>query len=282
MKLILVTGMSGSGKAVALRTLEDSGFEAIDNIPLSLVASVVSGASAHQLALGVDIRSRDFSAQHFADAVAPFRNDKNIKLKILFLDCDDEELRRRFTTTRRRHPLAADRPVMDGIRHERTLIEGVRAMADAVIDTSEYEAADLRRVIATHVEREGQQLALEVMSFSFKHGVPREADMVFDVRFLKNPYYEEHLSAKSGLDKDVADYIEQDQDSGKFFDGLSGLLLPLLPRYLQEGKHYLTVAIGCTGGQHRSVYMAQKLGAYLQKHRYNVTVRHRDLKGKEA
>ncbi len=282
MKLVLVTGMSGSGKAVALKTLEDFGFEAIDNIPLGLVPALAANIGARHVALGVDIRSRDFSPQHFTEIIESLKKNPAIDLRILFLDCEDEELRRRFTTTRRRHPLAVDRPVLDGIRHERALIEGLRDLANVVIDTSDFEAIDLRGVISTHFAREGHTLAVGITSFSFKHGVPREADMVFDVRFLKNPYYEEHLSAKTGLDAEVGKYVESDRDFPAFFSRLTALVLPLLPRYLEEGKSYFTIAFGCTGGQHRSVYTAQKFSAFLQENGYNVTLRHRDLKTSEA
>jgi RNase adapter protein RapZ len=278
MKIVLVTGMSGAGKAVVLKTLEDSGFEAIDNIPLALMPSVAASAGTRPLALASDIRSRDFSIEQFTRAIRELRADKSVDLKLLFIDCDDEVLHRRFTTTRRRHPLAADRPVTDGIRHERELVAGLRDLADLVIDTSELKDAELRDVIARQVVQEEKALAIAVTSFSYKHGVPRDADMVFDVRFLKNPFYEEKLSAKSGLDKAVADYIESDAGFSPFFKNLSDLIVPLLPRYLAEGKHYLTIAVGCTGGQHRSVHVGEKLGAFLRAGGYNVTLRHRDIK----
>ena len=278
MKLVLVTGMSGAGKSVALKTLEDSGYEAIDNIPLSLLPSVVaSSVAARNLAVGVDIRGRDFSAQHFADAVRPLRDNPEITLTVLFLDCDDEVIRRRFTETRRRHPLALDRTVMDGIRQERELIDGLHELSDMVLDTSETEASALRSIITTHFADGEKQLSVQVTSFSFRRGVPRDADIVFDVRFLKNPHYDPELRHLTGRDALVGAYIETDEGFADFFTRLSGLVEPLLPRYLAEGKHYLTIAIGCTGGQHRSVYVAQKLGAFLKKAGYNVNIKHRNL-----
>ncbi len=277
MKLVLVTGMSGAGKSVALKTLEDCGFEAIDNMPLAFLPAVAAGGMKRNLAIGADIRSRDFSVEHFQEAVASLHANNAVDFKIVFLDADDEVLRRRFTETRRRHPLALDRPVIDGIHHERRLVEGLRALADLVIDTTEYAAADLRKVMTAHFAREERTLSVVLTSFSFKRGLPREADMVFDVRFLKNPHYEAKLKPLTGLDKGVGAYIESDVSFAAFFTNLTALLTPLLPRYLEEGKQYLTIALGCTGGRHRSVYLVQKLGAFLYEEGYNVTLRHRDL-----
>lgn len=278
MKLVLVTGMSGAGKSVALKTLEDSGFEAIDNLPLAFLPSVInSSVSSQNLAIGSDIRSRDFSIEHFIDIISKFKNNPNIDFKILFLDCDDETLRRRFTETRRRHPLALDRPVLDGIHHERTLISKLRDKADLLIDTTETEVAGLRKIIISNFAQSERTLSVVLTSFSFRQGIPREADMVFDVRFLKNPHYDSALRPLSGLDSKVGEYIELDAGFTDFFNHLTTLISPLFPRYLEEGKSYLTIAIGCTGGRHRSVYLVQKLGGFLQQIGYNVTLRHRDL-----
>ena len=278
MKLVLVTGMSGAGKSVALKTLEDIGFEAIDNIPLVFLPAVAaSGAHVRNLAIGVDVRSRDFSAQAFADAIAPLRENKALRLSVLYMDCDDEVIRRRYTETRRRHPLALDRTVLDGIKQERHLIDGLHELSDVVIDTSETEAAALRSLITTHFGDVAKQLSVQISSFSFRRGVPRDADIVFDVRFLKNPHYDPALKPLTGLDALVGAHIETDPDFKEFFERLHGLIEPLLPRYLAEGKHYLTIAIGCTGGQHRSVYIAQKLGACLKGTDFKVTVKHREL-----
>jgi len=278
MKLILVTGMSGAGKSIALKTLEDCGFEAIDNLPLAFLDSVVnSGVALRNLAIGSDIRSRDFTIEQFMDTISQFRNNEAIELKILFLDADDETLRRRFTETRRRHPLALDRPVLDGIHHERALIGKLCDAADLVIDTSETEAADLRQIIISNFAQQERNLSVVLTSFSFKRGIPREADMVFDVRFLRNPHYDLGLRQLTGLDTSVGKYIESDVGFADFFTNLATLITPLFPRYVEEGKNYLTIAIGCTGGRHRSVYIVQKLGAFLQQAGYNITLRHRDL-----
>jgi UPF0042 nucleotide-binding protein len=283
MKLVLVTGMSGAGKSVVLKTLEDCGFEAIDNLPLTFIPSVAGSAAAtRNLALSADIRGRDFSVERFLEITGPLCNNPAINCQVLFLDCDDEVLRRRFTETRRRHPLALDRAVTDGIRAERELIEGLRDIADTVIDTSEYEAAKLREVIISHYASAENELSLVLTSFSYKRGIPREADIVFDVRFLKNPHYDPTCRPLSGKDALVGAYIESDGDFAAFYNNLTQLILPLLPRYRKEGKKYLTVAIGCTGGRHRSVYMVQKLGGFLAKNDYKVILRHRDLENKSS
>ncbi|MEK6746955.1 MAG: RNase adapter RapZ [Pseudomonadota bacterium] len=278
MKLVLVTGMSGAGKSIALKTLEDSGFEAIDNLPLAFLPSVInSGISSKNLAIGSDIRSRDFSIENFIDVISEFKNNPDIDFKILFLDSDDETLRRRFTETRRRHPLALDRTVLDGIHHERSLISKLKEKADLLIDTSETEVADLRNIIISHFAQNERTLSVVLTSFSFKLGIPREADMLFDVRFLRNPHYDSGLRQLTGLDAEVGEYIESDIDFADFFKNMTTLISQLLPRYLEEGKNYLTIAIGCTGGRHRSVYTVQKLGNFLEQAGYNITLRHRDL-----
>ncbi len=278
MKLVLVTGMSGAGKSIALKTLEDSGFEAIDNLPLAFLPLVInSGISSKNLAIGSDIRSRDFSIENFIDVISEFKNNPDIDFKILFLDSDDETLRRRFTETRRRHPLALDRTVLDGIHHERALISKLKDKADLLIDTSETEVTDLRNIIISHFAQKERNLSVVLTSFSFKLGIPREADMLFDVRFLRNPHYDSGLRQLTGLDAEVGKYIESDIDFADFFKNTTTLISQLLPRYLEEGKNYLTIAIGCTGGRHRSVYTVQKLGNFLEQAGYNITTRHRDL-----
>lgn len=278
MKLVLVTGMSGAGKSIALKTLEDSGFEAIDNLPMAFLPSVInSGIASKNLAIGSDIRSRDFSAENFSDIISEFKDNPDIDFKILFLDSDDETLRRRFTETRRRHPLALDRTVLDGIHHERTLISKLKEKADLLIDTTDTEVADLRNIIISHFAQKERTLSVVLTSFSFKKGIPRESDMLFDVRFLRNPHYDSALRELTGLDAEVGEYIELDIDYSDFFKNMTTLISQLLPRYLEEGKNYLTIAIGCTGGRHRSVYTVQKLGNFLEQQGYNITLRHRDL-----
>lgn len=277
MRLILITGMSGAGKGVALRALEDVGFEAIDNLPLSLIEDVLSKHAHTHLAIDIDVRSREFSPNMFLRTLTHLREKEGREILTLYLDCDDDVLRRRYTETRRPHPLAADRPVVDGIRLERSLIEPLKAHTDLTIDTSETSVNDLRRIISGHFANDQGTLNIYVTSFSFKRGVPREADMVFDVRFLRNPHYAEELREKTGCEAEVGAYIKEDPDFETFFANLSGLIAPLLPRYREEGKRYLTIAIGCTGGRHRSVFVAEELGKCLREKHYDVTVRHREV-----
>jgi RNase adapter protein RapZ len=279
MRIFLVTGLSGAGKSVALKMLEDIGCEAIDNVPLELIPSLTDsgGGSAHSLAIGTDARSRDFSPRHFRSMLDALKASRAHEVKVLFFDCDNEVLQRRFTETRRKHPLALDRPVMDGIVHERELLAPLRDMADVTFDTSEWTSGDLRHAVRQHYGAPDHTLSVAVTSFSFKRGIPREADLVFDVRFLSNPFYDEALRHLTGIDSPVRAFIEQDSGFDGFFSGLTQLLVPLLPRYLQEGKSYLTIAIGCTGGRHRSVAVAEKLAGFLKKKEYKVEIRHRDI-----
>jgi len=280
MRILIVTGLSGAGKSVALKTLEDIGCEAVDNVPLLMIPSLVESGDgeADSLAVGADARSRDFSLPHFQEMIAALRADNANEVHIIFLDCDNTVLQLRFTETRRKHPLALDRPVIDGILHERELLAGLRDMADVTFDTSEWKSADLRNAIRDYYGNETKVLSLFVTSFSFKRGVPRDADIVFDVRFLRNPFYDDDLRDLSGLDKAVAQFIESDPDEKTFFAHMTQLIAPLLPRYLQEGKSYLTIAVGCTGGQHRSVFICEKLAGFLKQKEYKVGVRHRDVK----
>ncbi len=279
MRILIVTGLSGAGKSVALKTLEDMGCEAVDSVPLLMVPSLVASGDneAGSLAIGADVRSRDFSFPHFQEMIAALKANSANEVHIIFLDCDNAVLQLRFTETRRRHPLALDRPVIDGILHERELLAGLRDIADITFDTSEWKTADLRNAIRGYYGNKTKVLSVFVTSFSFKRGVPRDADMVFDVRFLRNPFYEDELRDLSGLDEAVVEFVMADPDEALFFNNITRLILPLLPRYLKEGKSYLTIAIGCTGGQHRSVFLCEKLAGFLRQKEYKVGVRHRDL-----
>jgi len=279
-RLVLVTGMSGAGKSTVMKAFEDIGYEAVDNPPLPLLASLVGPDASRGAALAVDIdvRTRDFSAAALRDAVAPIFARDDVDARLLFVDCEDEVLRRRFTETRRRHPLADDRPVIDGIRHERGLIEGLRAHADLTFDTTELGVAELRRLVAGHFALDDRPtLTISVMSFSYAHGLPREADLVFDVRFLANPHYVDDLRPLTGRDAAVGAYIAQDPGYQPFFDSLAAMLVPLLPRFEGEGKSYLTIAVGCTGGRHRSVHVAERIAELLGAEGRKCHLRHRDL-----
>jgi RNase adapter protein RapZ len=279
-RVLLVTGMSGAGHSTALKALEDLGYEAVDNLPLSLLPSLVRHeAAVHQpLAIGIDIRTRDFGIAPFLAALDPLAGNSGVDLRVVFLDCEDELLRRRYTETRRRHPLAGDRPVSDGIRLERERVSPLRERADLVIDTSALTVADLRRLLQGHFALDATAgVNVFVTSFSYRNGLPRDADLVFDVRFLDNPHYNPQLRHLTGLDKPVGAFIEADPGYAAFFERLTQLLLPLLPRYDREGKSYLTIAIGCTGGQHRSVYVAEQLANWLRRQSKQVVVSHREI-----
>jgi UPF0042 nucleotide-binding protein len=288
-RVLLVTGMSGAGRSTALKTLEDMGYEAFDNLPLSLVPALIESiaADARAIAVGADLRTRGFAIGGFA--IGGFAIERMLEpldavvgrtgreLKVLFVDCDDEPLQRRYTETRRPHPLAGDRPVADGIRLERRVVSALRDRADLVIDTSSLNAADLKRLLTGHFALASGGLRVFVTSFAYRHGIPRDADLIFDVRFLDNPHYVPELRQLTGRDLAVAAHIERDPDLAPFLAGLWRLLEPLLPRYEQEGKTYLTIAIGCTGGRHRSVYVAERLAAQLGAAGRRVELAHRDL-----
>ncbi|MCW8834938.1 MAG: RNase adapter RapZ [Rhodospirillales bacterium] len=280
--VLLVTGMSGAGRTTALKALEDMGFETADNIPLSLLPSLArplepllpGGGLERPIAVGVDIRTRDFAV----DAFLAQLDILNAEVQVLFLDCADDALRNRYSETRHRHPLATDRPVIDGIRHERRLLAPLRDRADVTIDTTDMAIGDLTRVLNTRFGVDSQLgLTVIVDSFGFRRGLPREADLVFDVRFLANPHYDESLRPLTGRDPAVAAFIEKDRDWESFFGNLISLLGPLLPRYRDEGRSYLTIAFGCTGGRHRSVFMAEKLASWLRTQGQAVQVHHRDI-----
>lgn len=280
--VVLVTGMSGAGKSQALKALEDMGFEAIDNVPLSLLRSLVAGSqrdlqSKRKLAIGIDIRTRDFGVEPFERCCEEIEAMDGVEARVVFLDCDDEELRRRYEETRHRHPLAADRPVADGIARERGLVSRLRDRADVTIDTTGRSPGELKRMLEGHLAgRAAGALSVFVTSFSYRRGLPRDADLVFDVRFLINPHYVSELRAKTGVDPEVQRYIESDASFQPFFDNLVRLIQPLLPRYRAEGKSYLTIAVGCTGGRHRSVFVAERLLMWFESIGQPVRVHHRD------
>jgi UPF0042 nucleotide-binding protein len=287
-RLLLVTGLAGAGRSTALKCLEDHGFEAVDNLPLALLRHLVSGVTAAgeapkaleigPLAIGIDGRTRDFTAEGLATLLQEMKRDPALDVRLLFLDCDDETLRRRFTETRRRHPLAPDRPVADGIAQERRLMFPLQQVADLVIDTSDRTIGDFKALLARQLGLEGKnELAITVLSFSYRLGLPREADLVFDVRFLDNPHYDPALRPLTGEDERVGRAVEADPAYDGFFAGMTGLLWPLLPGFEREGKSYLTIAIGCTGGRHRSVHVARRLAQWLEEKGRPAVLRHRDV-----
>ncbi len=281
-RLLLITGLSGAGRTLSLKALEDVGFEAIDNLPLPLIGRLITvltqpDGGEHAIAIAVDFRQRNFSVEAFDQAAAPLAAREDIDLGVVFLDCDNEVLARRFTESRRPHPLGEDRPVMDGILQERQLLSPIKERADLLIDTSTLTVGELRALVSGHFRlAEAPGLAVSVMSFSYRQGLPREADLVFDVRFLTNPHYVDELQPLTGRDPDVGAYIAADPACEPFLVSMDQMLQTLLPLYEREGKSYLTVAIGCTGGRHRSVFTAEQLAGRLSAGGHEVSVRHRD------
>lgn len=262
-----------------MKGLEDLGHEAIDNVPLSLMERLVApGEDGAPVVIGVDMRTRDFDAPAFLRQVEGLAARSGLSVRLLFMDCDDDVLVRRFEETRRRHPLASDRPVSDGIREERALMAPLRDGAEIVIDTSDMAPGDMKPLLEGHFGAGAEAgLSIFVMSFGFKHGLPRDADLVFDVRFLRNPHYVEALRRQTGRDPDVAAFVRADEGFEEFLDGLKNLLAPLFPRYATEGKSYLTIAVGCTGGRHRSVCVTEELRHWIGARGERVHLRHRDL-----
>ncbi|WP_212523720.1 RNase adapter RapZ [Actibacterium sp. MT2.3-13A] len=278
-RLVLITGPSGAGRSTVLKALEDLGYEVIDNLPLTLVPRLLDGPPLGQpLALGLDPRNRDFSVAALADLAAQLRAAPNVDVEIVFVDCQGDVLLRRFSETRRRHPLAPAESPAEGIARELDLLGPVRALADMLIDTSELTPHELRAEVARWFGTAGApRLAVSVHSFSYKRGVPRGADMVFDCRFLRNPYWEPALRGLDGQAEEVAAYVAQDARFQPFFDKVLDLALLLLPAYRDEGKSHLSIAFGCTGGQHRSVMVVEKLSNALADAGWRVSKRHREL-----
>lgn len=279
-RVVVVTGLSGAGKTTALKALEDMGWEAVDNLPLALLDGLLhsGGGIRRPLALGIDIRTRDFDVAQLKRGMAALRAEDHLDARLLFLDSDTEVLMRRFTETRRRHPLAVDLPLLDGIQIERQMLRPLRDAADVVMDTTNRPPRDLRADLEQLFSLgTSPGMTVCVTSFGFRDGVPRDADLVFDVRFLTNPHYVPELKPFTGLDPRVAAYVEADPDWSAFYANLRALLQPLLPRYEAEGKSYLTIAIGCTGGKHRSVFTVDRLARWLRDAGMRVIVRHRDV-----
>jgi UPF0042 nucleotide-binding protein len=279
--VVLVTGLSGAGKASILRVLEDLGYETVDNPPLSVLEALV-GDGDQPLAAGVDSRTRDFDAAAALRLLERLRLRPDIAVTLVFATAEADVLLRRYTETRRRHPMAPGGPlgtsVAEGIAQEAALMDPLRVTADLLVDTSDLPLPDLRRMIERRFGAEGGAgMGVSVVSFSYAKGLPREADLVFDMRFLRNPHYVDALRPLTGRDAAVAAYIEADPDFGPFWRCMTEMLGPLLPRYAQEGKKYLTIALGCTGGKHRSVLAAERLAHHLQTHGWRVDVIHREL-----
>lgn len=278
-RLILVTGPSGAGRGTAIRTLEDLGFEAIDNLPLSLLPRLLEGPPiGRDLVLGLDVRNRDFSVNALIESLDSLHRMPSLDVELVYLECRAEVLLRRYSETRRRHPMAPAEGPEQGVKLELDLLGPIQARADILIDSSDMTPHDLRAEIARLIMPEtGPRLAVTVNSFSYKRGLPRGMDMILDCRFLKNPYWEPELRALNGTDAEVAQYVAQDPRFDDFFDKVLGLVGMLLPAYLDEGKSHFALGLGCTGGQHRSVAIAEKLTQALAKEGWQVSTRHREL-----
>jgi RNase adapter protein RapZ len=277
--LALVTGPAGSGRTTALKAFEDIGFEAIDNMPASLVPRLVSAPLPRPLALAIDARNRDFSAQTILELLHDLGARPELAVDLVYLDCPTATLIRRFSETRRSHPLRPDAPVTDGIALELQLLAPLRARADVLVDTSAMSPHDLRaeiaRLFSSHGTAAGMQV--QVTSFSYKRGLPEGADMVFDCRFLRNPHWDAALRPHDGRSPQIAAYVSADPSFDPFYERVRALVESLLPAFAAEGKNHLSIAFGCTGGRHRSVVMTEKLAQALAQTEWRVSKHHREL-----
>jgi RNase adapter protein RapZ len=278
--VVVITGLSGSGKSSALRVLEDLGFYCIDNLPMALIPRLVelwesSQEDVRRVALGIDVRERRFLEGY--PALLEQLRASGVALEVLYLEATDDVLVRRFSETRRPHPAAGGGSVADGIRSERDKLRGLREIADRIIDTSALTVHELRSALRDLVERsDAADMTVALVSFGYKYGLPSDADVALDCRFLPNPFFVEELRHRTGLDAPVADYVLRREETQEFLRRTVELLDYLLPRYRHEGKSYLTIALGCTGGRHRSIVLVEELRRRLEAHGHRVLVRHRD------
>jgi RNase adapter protein RapZ len=282
-RLLLVTGLSGAGKSTVLKVLEDLGWEVVDNLPLALLETLITapvkrGEVGRPLAIGIDSRSRGFRPALLVQRIKALREAGGRDIQTLFLDCAGTELERRFSETRRRHPMAEDRPAADGIAREREMMEPLRRWAEHVVDSTNYSSNDLQQEVRQRFGETGHDApVLNILSFGFARGLPRNADLVFDMRYLRNPHWDTKLKPGTGLDADVAAYVAADPAYETTVAQIEALLLALLPRYRVEGKSYVTIAFGCTGGRHRSVHVADRVTRTLRAAGHEPTLTHRNL-----
>ncbi len=281
MKFVIVTGLSGSGKSETMRALEDMGFYCVDNLPPALITKFAElcyqpNSSIDKVALGIDIRGRKFfEALH--ESLSYLRK-ANYKYEMIYLDCSDDALLKRYKMTRRNHPLSRTMQIPEGIKMEREIMEPLKEISDCIIDTTNMKPRDLKEEIGK-IFSEGEdnnKLTISVVSFGFKHGIPADCDLVFDVRFLPNPYYLEELRPKTGDDQDVRDYVMDSDISKEFYNKLNDMIQFLVPQYIEEGKQHLVIGIGCTGGRHRSVTISNLIYEELINKGYRVVKKHRD------
>ncbi len=281
-RTVVVTGLSGSGRSAALKAFEDMGFYCVDNLPLVLLASFVEFAQGAEDALysaiGIDIREKDFP-ERFPSLLSSLRAEGRA-IEVLFLDASDQTLVRRFSETRRPHPLAhGTTPLIDGIRKEREVLGELKKLSDRILDTSDYTVHELRQAVERYYSwgEAGRPMVITLVTFGYKYGVPYDLDLMFDLRFLPNPHFVPELKAYTGEDERVREYVMAHPDSAEFLSRLLGFLEYLLPRYRREGKSYLTMGMGCTGGRHRSVALALMVAERLRQLGYEVNVKHRDI-----
>ena len=281
-EIVVITGLSGSGKTLTTRAFEDMGYFCVDNLPVALIPVFADLCARRpdlrRAALVVDVREGTFLGE-FPAIFDTLRRTQGHRARLLFFEADDEALIRRFSETRRPHPLASGASLEEGIRRERLMLEPLRERADLIIDSSGFNVHELRRYIQEHFAPQtgGQPIGISVVSFGYKHGVPAESDLLFDTRFLPNPFFVDGLRGRSGLDPEVRDYLEAISEYREFLARIVDLVAFLIPQYIREGKSYLTVAVGCTGGRHRSVAMAEAVSRALCDRGYAVKASHRDL-----
>lgn len=278
-RLVLVTGPSGAGRSTAINVLEDLGYEAIDNLPLTLIPRLLDGpARMVPLALGLDVRNRDFSASNVIELIDRLTRHPDYEPEVLYLDCEPDILIRRYNETRRRHPLSPEGAPLAGVLAEIDLLAPIRARADVLVDTSELSPHDLKAELARWFESGSKRrLTVSVQSFSYKRGVPRGVDMMFDCRFLSNPHWAPELRALDGRQPEVREFVMSDSRYEEFFQRVRDLILYVLPAHIEEGKTHVAIGFGCTGGQHRSVTLAEKMAEALADAGWQVSKRHREL-----
>lgn len=280
--LVIITGMSGAGKTVAMQSFEDMGYFCVDNLPPALIPKFIdlvegSGGKMRQVALVIDLRGREFFDQLF-DAIDTIGREAKVTPQILFLDADDSVLVRRYKETRRSHPLAPGGALLDGIKAERKLLDDLKGQAQYIIDTTALKPVQLRERIIKHFSPSDKQtFHVHIITFGYKHGIPIDADLVFDVRFLPNPHYIDSLRPKTGMDKEVSDYVLKWSETQQLIEKMMDLLVYMLPHYKREGKRQLVIGIGCTGGKHRSVTLGEYFKKQLSHHGYHTYVTHRDV-----
>ena len=276
--IIIVTGLSGAGRTTALKIFEDIGFEAVDNLPVFLLPSIVESNIPTNLAIGVDVRSREFDAKRISNLI--IKKKEKLKISILFLDCETDILINRFKESRRAHPLKLDLPIGDIIDRERIWLKPLKKVCDINLDTSRFTPQLFRKQIVGYFGRSASsKITVRIISFGYKYGLPREADYVFDMRFIKNPFYDKNLKKLNGKDKKVILYVQKQESYKIFFSQVSFLFEKIIDGFKDEGKEYINLAFGCTGGVHRSVVVSENFFSFLNKKKnINVFIEHRDLK----